>query len=71
MTPSFIALIVSGLLVASTLIYAFMNSKQMDARTIVLVMVLLSVAVATHGMLHFVYEVQYKWNPLTSLAIHS
>lgn len=69
MNPSFLALIASGLLVASTLVYAFMNFKQMDARTIVLLLVLLSVAVATHGMLHFVYEVQYKWNPLNSVAL--
>lgn len=69
MNPSFLALIASGLLVAFTLVYAFMNFKQMDARTIVLLLVLLSVAVATHGMLHFVYEVQYKWNPLNSVAL--
>jgi len=58
--PSFFALIFSGLTIGIALILLFMYNKQVNATTILL----LSIAIAAHGMLHFVYERYYGFNPL-------
>jgi len=59
--PSFFALIFSGLTIGIALILLYINYKnQVNATSILL----LSIAIAAHGMLHFLYEHYYGFNPL-------
>jgi uncharacterized membrane protein HdeD (DUF308 family) len=69
MYPSFLALMISGILIGFTIILTIVNFKNMDNRTIMLLLILLSIAIAVHGILHFVYEINYKWNPLNKIEL--
>lgn len=64
MYPSFIALGFSGIVLAVALILFAMNADKMNIGKMVEIVVLVSIAVGIHGILHFLYEIRYEFNPL-------
>ena len=64
MYPSFFALGFSGIVLAIALILFAMNADKMNIGKIVEIVVLISVAIGIHGLLHFLYETRYQFNPL-------
>ena len=64
MYPSFFALGFSGIVLAISVILLAMNVNKMNIGKIVEIIVLISVAIGIHGILHFLYETRYQFNPL-------
>uniref|UniRef100_A0A6C0CQC0 Uncharacterized protein n=1 Tax=viral metagenome TaxID=1070528 RepID=A0A6C0CQC0_9ZZZZ len=64
MYPSFFALGFSGIVLAIALILFAMNADKMKIGKIVEIIVLISLAIGIHGILHFLYETRYQFNPL-------
>ena len=64
MYPSFFALGFSGIVLAIALVLFAMNVDKMNIGKIVEIVVLISVAIGIHGILHFLYETRYQFNPL-------
>lgn len=64
MYPSFFALGFSGIVLAIALVLFAMNADKMNIGKIVEIVVLISVAIGIHGLLHFLYETRYQFNPL-------
>lgn len=64
MYPSFFALGFSGIVLAIALVLFAMNADKMNIGKIVEIVVLISVAIGIHGILHFLYETRYQFNPL-------
>lgn len=56
MYRSFLALIVGGLTILTSIVVFIVNYKQLDIRTILLFTILLSIAISVHGLVHYVYE---------------
>jgi disulfide bond formation protein DsbB len=61
MRPSFLGLAIGGILIGVAIIMLFM--KKQDTRRIV-ILLLLSIAISIHSILHFGEEVVYGFNPL-------
>ncbi len=66
--PSFFALVFSGLSIGIALILFAMNYEKINPQTIIRIILLFSIAIGIHGLLHFVYELHYGFNPLTKIA---
>lgn len=66
--PSFFALVFSGLSIGIALILFAMNYEKITPETIIRIVLLFSIAIGIHGLLHFVYELHYGFNPLTKIA---
>jgi len=64
MRPSFLGLIASGLLILTALILIAFNFTTLRARDWIFAVLLASIAVATHSMLHAHEERWYNFNPL-------
>ena len=63
MRPSFLGLVASGVLIAIALMRMFIGKPNIGE---IAVLLLLSIAISVHSMLHFGEEVVYGWNPLAS-----
>lgn len=61
MRPSFLGLAIGGILIGLAIILLLM--KKQDFRLIGIIL-LLSIAVSVHSILHFGEEIVYGWNPL-------
>ncbi len=61
MRPSFLGLAFGGILIGVALVLLLLNKPNTRLITIIL---LLSIAVSVHSILHFGEEVVYGWNPL-------
>lgn len=66
--PSFFALVFSGLSIGIALILFALSYEKISSETIIRIILLFSIAVGIHGLLHFVYELHYGFNPLTKIA---
>lgn len=66
--PSFIALILSGLTIGIALILFMISSDKLNMSQVSQMVLLFSIAVSLHGLLHFMYEHHYRFNPLTKMA---
>lgn len=64
MRPSFIGLIVGGVLILIALILTMINAAMLQGRDWVLIVLLFSVAVSAHSILHSYEERWYKFNPM-------
>ncbi len=64
--PSFIALSLSGILIAYAIILIIQNrkSEELSGIKFVNLILFLSTAIALHGMLHMWAEIYYHFNPL-------
>lgn len=68
MKPSNLALIISGLIIffcLLLLISEMMNqNKDLVGVNLIGLMLILSIAIGVHGIIHFLAEVTYKYNPM-------
>jgi hypothetical protein len=68
MKPSNLALIISGTIIFFVfllLISEMMNqNKNLIGLNLIILLLILSVAIGVHGILHFMAEVTYKYNPV-------
>ncbi len=64
LTPSFLGLAFGGILIGIALVLLLLN--KLNTRLIVIIL-LLSIAVSVHSILHFGEEVVYNYNPLSGL----
>ena len=64
MYPSFFALGFSGIVLAIAVILFAMNADKMNIGKTVEIIAIISLAIGVHGILHFLYETRYQFNPL-------
>jgi len=64
MRPSFLGLIASGFLILAAIIYIFIGFKSLNAKDMITIILLLSIAVSTHSVLHYHEEIHFKFNPM-------
>lgn len=64
MFPSFFALGFSGIVLAIAVILFAMNADKMNIGKTVEIIAIISLAIGVHGILHFLYETRYQFNPL-------
>ncbi len=64
LTPSFLGLAFGGILIGVALVLLFIGKTNLRLVGIIL---LLSIAVSVHSILHFGEEVVYNYNPLSGL----
>ena len=62
--PSFFAFVLNGLLLGVAIIMFAMNYKTLDTKNSIVIILILSIAVGIHSMLHYREEKDYKFNPL-------
>jgi hypothetical protein len=67
--PSFLALMLSGILNLIALLFFISNFKYLKSKDVLLVIILFSIAVSCHGLLHGHIEIHYGWNPLENTTI--
>lgn len=70
--PSYFALLISGILIASSIVVIYRNRNSEDLKGVKLanVLLFLSTAIALHGMLHMWAEIYYNYNPLKGKLIY-
>lgn len=64
MRPSFLGLVASGLLILVAVILLIRNYSLLRKDTLIMSVLLLSIAVSTHSLQHAVEEMFFKFNPL-------
>jgi hypothetical protein len=64
MRPSFLGLVMSGLLILVALVLLAVNAWSLRGRDWVFVAIFLSIAVSVHSMLHAHEERWYRFNPM-------
>lgn len=69
MRPSFLSHILNGLLLLVATIMFFYNYQNLSTSYITLYVILLSIAIGIHGLLHLGQEVYFNYNPLTGDTI--
>jgi hypothetical protein len=66
--PSFFALILSGLTIGIALILFIISSETLNMSQVCQMILLFSIAISLHGLLHFMYEHHFRFNPLAKMA---
>lgn len=64
MRPSFLAHVLNGITLFVALILFGMNYNQFDTHAIIKILLLMSIAIGIHGILHHCEEIYYGFNPL-------
>jgi hypothetical protein len=67
LTPSFLSLAITGLILMFVIILMIINYKQIakiNTMELVSFLCVLSIAIGSHGLLHLGLEVVYGYNPL-------
>ena len=64
MRPSFLAHITNGMLWFIASVLFFINYKQLTIESTIQILLLLSIGVVIHGILHHYEEIYYDFNPL-------
>jgi len=65
--PSFYSLPISGILILIVIVVIIKNSNSsntIDLANWIVILILLSIAISVHGLLHLGLEINYKFNPL-------
>ncbi len=70
--PSYLAHALSGLLIswAVYLLIVNKNSSELSGTNLLKIVLLLSIAVSLHGMMHMWAEIYYRYNPLENLKFY-
>lgn len=63
--PSFFALILSGLTIGVSLVLFMLSSEKLEMAQVAQMVLLFSIAISLHGLLHYMYEHYDKFNPLS------
>ena len=64
MRPSFLAHILNGLLLAIGIVLFVVNYKSIKMDNMIGLILLLSIAIGVHGIMHHYEEIYYGFNPL-------
>jgi hypothetical protein len=64
MTPSFISLCVTGILILIIIIMMIYNYNKISSIKLISLLTLLTIAIGIHGLQHLGQEVYYDYNPL-------
>lgn len=64
MKPSYLSQVLSGLLIFFALIQLYKDNAPITPFNSVVLLLLFSIAIAVHGIMHFMAEVKYDFNPL-------
>ena len=67
--PSFLGFVLQGFLFLLFVIYFMNNYKSLSKRDIMFIILLASIAIGIHSMLHDREERIYNFNPLESVSI--
>ena len=67
--PSFMALFLSGILNLIAFLFLIKNFKNLRKQDILLSILLFSISISSHGLLHGHIEVNSGWNPLNGNLI--
>lgn len=65
--PSFLGFMLNGLLLGIGIIMFAINYKTLDTNYSILIILILSIAIGVHSMLHYREEKDYGFNPLKVL----
>jgi hypothetical protein len=65
--PSFIAFMLNGLLLGLALLVFLFNYKSFDNKELITLILIASIAVGVHSMLHYREEKDYGFNPIKKL----
>jgi asparagine N-glycosylation enzyme membrane subunit Stt3 len=65
--PSFIAMIVGVFFLVAAILLFFTNLKKINTKDIIIILILISIAISLHAILHFLNEVYYNFNPIQKL----
>lgn len=66
--PSFLALVLGGLTIGLAVVLFILSAEKLNMSQVTQMVLLFSIAFSLHGLLHFVYELHYKMNPLAKIA---
>ena len=64
MRPSFIGQGVNGVLAMIAIIMFILHYKEMDNKTIIEMLLFISITIGVHSILHHFEEIYYDYNPL-------
>lgn len=64
MKPSYLSQAISGILIFIAVIKLYTDNTPLTTFNTVVLLLLFSIAVAVHGIMHFMAEVKYNFNPL-------
>jgi hypothetical protein len=70
--PSYLAHTLSGLLIAWAVYLLIVNkdSSELSGTNLLKIVLLLSIAISLHGMMHMWAEIYYRYNPLENLKFY-
>lgn len=64
MRPSFIGHIMNALLLLIALVLSYVNRDKITADNTIVIILLMSIAIGIHAILHHIEEIVYGFNPL-------
>lgn len=64
MRPSFLGLVLGGLLIGLAAVAVVIHYRKLGLLPVIYILLLASIAISAHSVLHFYEEVVYNWNPL-------
>lgn len=65
--PSFMAMLVGVAFLIASLVLFIINYKKINIAYVIMILVLISIAISLHALLHFANEVYYNFNPIQKL----
>lgn len=65
--PSFLAFMLNGLLLGLSVVMFALNYKTIDTNSSIMIILVMSIAIGVHSMLHYREEKDYGFNPLKKL----
>ena len=65
--PSFIGMIVGVFFLVYGVILFIINLKKISTKDIIIILLLISIAISFHAILHFLNEIYYNFNPIQQI----
>lgn len=65
--PSFLGMIVGVFFLVAAVVLFFTNLKKISIKDIIIILILVSIAISLHAILHFLNEIYYNFNPIQKL----
>lgn len=65
--PSFIGMIVGVFFLVYGVILFFVNLKKISIKDVIIILLLISIAISFHAVLHFLNEIYYNFNPIQKI----
>lgn len=64
MRPSFLAHVISAIILSIAIILFIINYNKLNTINLIIITLLLSIAIAIHGISHMLQEIYFDYNPL-------